>query len=58
LYILEENKMFVDYAKIVIKSGDGGNGAATFRREKYVAAGGPDRRRWWKWWKYLFYSGS
>ncbi len=50
--------MFVDYAKIVIKSGDGGNGAATFRREKYVAAGGPDRRRWWKRWKYLFYSGS
>jgi len=34
--------MFVDYAKILIKSGDGGNGAATFRREKYVAAGGPD----------------
>lgn len=34
--------MFIDYAKIIIKSGDGGNGAATFRREKYVAAGGPD----------------
>jgi len=34
--------MFVDYAKIIIKSGDGGVGAATFRREKYVAAGGPD----------------
>lgn len=34
--------MFVDYAKIIIKAGDGGNGAATFRREKYVAAGGPD----------------
>ena len=34
--------MFVDYVKILIKSGDGGNGAATFRREKYVAAGGPD----------------
>ena len=34
--------MFVDYVKIIIKSGDGGNGAATFRREKYVAAGGPD----------------
>ena len=34
--------MFVDYAKIVIKSGDGGDGAATFRRDKYVAAGGPD----------------
>ena len=34
--------MFTDYAKIIIKSGNGGNGAATFRREKYVAAGGPD----------------
>ena len=34
--------MFTDYAKIIVKSGDGGNGAATFRREKYVAAGGPD----------------
>jgi len=31
--------MFTDYTKIVIKSGDGGNGAVTFRREKYVAAG-------------------
>ena len=34
--------MFVDYTKILIKSGDGGNGAISFRREKYVAAGGPD----------------
>ena len=34
--------MFIDYAKIIIKSGDGGNGATSFRREKYVAAGGPD----------------
>ncbi len=34
--------MFTDYAKITVKSGNGGNGAATFRREKYVAAGGPD----------------
>ncbi len=34
--------MFVDYTKIIIKSGDGGNGAISFRREKYVAAGGPD----------------
>lgn len=34
--------MFTDYTKIIIKSGDGGNGAVTFRREKYVAAGGPD----------------
>lgn len=35
--------MFTDYTKIIIKSGNGGNGAMTFRREKYVAAGGPDR---------------
>lgn len=34
--------MFTDYTKIIIKSGNGGNGATTFRREKYVAAGGPD----------------
>lgn len=34
--------MFTDYAKIIIRSGNGGDGAITFRREKYVAAGGPD----------------
>ncbi|CAB1250060.1 ppGpp-binding GTPase involved in cell partitioning, DNA repair and ribosome assembly [Ruminococcaceae bacterium BL-4] len=34
--------MFIDNAKIHLKAGDGGNGAVTFRREKYVAAGGPD----------------
>lgn len=34
--------MFIDIAKIKIKAGDGGNGAVAFRREKYVAAGGPD----------------
>ena len=34
--------MFVDYTKIIIKSGDGGNGAISFRREKYIASGGPD----------------
>ena len=34
--------MFTDYTKIIIKAGDGGNGAISFRREKYVAAGGPD----------------
>ncbi len=34
--------MFTDYAKIIVKSGNGGNGAVSFRREKYVAAGGPD----------------
>lgn len=34
--------MFSDVAKIFVKAGDGGNGAVTFHREKYVAAGGPD----------------
>lgn len=36
------NEMFVDIAKIKIKAGDGGRGAVSFRREKYIAAGGPD----------------
>jgi len=34
--------MFIDIAKIHLKAGDGGNGAVSFHREKYVAAGGPD----------------
>lgn len=34
--------MFVDVANIHLKAGDGGNGAVSFHREKYVAAGGPD----------------
>lgn len=34
--------VFIDSAKIFIKSGDGGNGVISFRREKYVAYGGPD----------------
>lgn len=34
--------MFVDIAKIKIKAGNGGDGAVTFHREKYVASGGPD----------------
>ncbi|WP_101911044.1 GTPase ObgE [Marasmitruncus massiliensis] len=34
--------MFVDKVKIKIKAGDGGNGAVSFHREKFVAAGGPD----------------
>lgn len=34
--------MFIDSAKILIKSGDGGNGAVSFHREKYIAKGGPD----------------
>ncbi|MDR3278178.1 MAG: GTPase ObgE, partial [Oscillospiraceae bacterium] len=34
--------MFVDKATIKVRAGDGGNGAVSFHREKYVAAGGPD----------------
>ena len=33
---------FLDKAKIYIKAGDGGNGAASFRREKYIEFGGPN----------------
>jgi len=33
---------FVDEAKIIIRSGSGGNGSISFRREKYVPRGGPD----------------
>lgn len=34
--------MFVDKAIIEVRAGNGGNGAVSFHREKYVAAGGPD----------------
>jgi len=34
--------LFIDKARIFIKAGNGGNGSISFRREKYVAAGGPD----------------
>jgi len=33
---------FLDLAKVVIRSGAGGNGSISFRREKYVEFGGPD----------------
>ena len=34
--------MFIDEAEIFLKAGDGGNGVATFRREKFIPFGGPD----------------
>ncbi len=33
---------FIDEAVVTVKAGDGGNGIASFRREKYVPRGGPD----------------
>ena len=33
---------FVDEAKVLVKSGDGGNGCLSFRREKFIEFGGPD----------------
>ena len=33
---------FIDKARISVRAGNGGNGAVSFHREKYVAAGGPD----------------
>ena len=35
---------FVDKVTIQVRAGDGGAGAVSFHREKYVAAGGPDGR--------------
>ncbi len=34
--------MFIDEAKVVMKSGDGGHGCVSFRREKFIPKGGPD----------------
>jgi GTP-binding protein len=34
--------MFVDIVRISVRAGDGGNGAVSFHREKYVQSGGPD----------------
>lgn len=34
--------MFIDTAKVLLKAGNGGNGAVAFHREKYIANGGPD----------------
>ena len=39
---MQKNRDFVDEARVQVWGGDGGNGAAAFRREKYRPKGGPD----------------
>jgi GTP-binding protein len=39
---MQKNRDFVDEARLQASGGDGGNGAASFRREKYRPKGGPD----------------
>ena len=39
---MKSDHSFVDEARLIVRSGDGGNGMASFRREKFVAKGGPN----------------
>src|SRR4051812_50097981 len=41
-YKLTKSMKFLDQCKIYLKSGDGGRGAMSFRREKFIEFGGPD----------------
>lgn len=34
--------MFIDNVKVILKSGNGGNGCISFKKEKYISKGGPD----------------
>ena len=42
LFVLWRPMKFLDQAKIYLKSGDGGRGSMSFRREKFIEFGGPD----------------
>lgn len=42
MFVFFKNIMFIDYAKIKVRSGKGGDGHVSFRRELYVPSGGPD----------------
>ena len=41
-FFIEDRYMFVDSARIFVKAGDGGDGAVSFHRAKYIPKGGPD----------------
>jgi len=40
--LLKSTMQFLDQAKVYVRSGDGGNGCVSFRREKFIEFGGPD----------------